>query len=241
VRRLASHHPIFLRACQPVGKKQPAPQEGELSEVTIVSFLGTREGAALVRAFMAIKQKPIRQTLLRFLETLKRVKSPNSTLAMPPRRFPAPWSIEEGSACFIVRDHDTQALAHVYFETEPGRRSSAKTTHARRGIPYRGEHRHAAKRAAADIEGHSRPPNSAGRTIEVLSHECSYRDSHVCHSSRNSMAVLARPSKTSSNAPLKRTTAKDSGPNARHLGCDRCFCGGIFLAPWICTGSDRLT
>jgi hypothetical protein len=27
------------------------------------------------------------------------------------RRFPPPWSIEEGSACFIVRDHDKQALA----------------------------------------------------------------------------------------------------------------------------------
>jgi hypothetical protein len=30
---------------------------------------------------------------------------------MMPRRFPSPWSIEEGSACFIVRDHDKQALA----------------------------------------------------------------------------------------------------------------------------------
>ncbi len=43
-----------------------------------------------------------------------------------PRRFPPPWSIEESSACFIVRDHDTQALAYVYFENEPGRRLSAK-------------------------------------------------------------------------------------------------------------------
>jgi hypothetical protein len=31
----------------------------------------TREGAALVRAFMAVKQKPIRQTAIAFLETLK--------------------------------------------------------------------------------------------------------------------------------------------------------------------------
>jgi hypothetical protein len=30
-----------------------------------------------------------------------------------------------------------------------------KAAHARRGIPYRGERRQAAKRAAADIEGHS--------------------------------------------------------------------------------------
>jgi hypothetical protein len=43
-----------------------------------------------------------------------------------PRRFPPPWSIEEGAACFIVRDHDKQALAYVYYENESGRRSSAK-------------------------------------------------------------------------------------------------------------------
>ena len=43
-----------------------------------------------------------------------------------PRRFPPPWSIEESSACFVVRDGDKQALAYVYFENEPGRHSSAK-------------------------------------------------------------------------------------------------------------------
>ena len=61
----------FFEGAPTVGKKQPAPQEGELSENDIVSFLGTREGAALVRAFMAIKQKLIRQTAIVFLETLK--------------------------------------------------------------------------------------------------------------------------------------------------------------------------
>ncbi len=45
---------------------------------------------------------------------------------MPNRRFPPPWSIEESSACFIVRDHDKQALAYVYYENESGRRSAAK-------------------------------------------------------------------------------------------------------------------
>jgi len=43
-----------------------------------------------------------------------------------PRRFPPPWIAEETDACFIVRDASRQALAYVYFEEEPGRRSAAK-------------------------------------------------------------------------------------------------------------------
>jgi hypothetical protein len=35
------------------------------------------------------------------------------------------WSVEETDACFIARDHNRQALAYVYFEDEPGRRSAA--------------------------------------------------------------------------------------------------------------------
>jgi transcriptional regulator with XRE-family HTH domain len=61
----------FFEGVPTVGKKTPARQEGELSEGTIVSFLGTREGAALVRVFMAVKQKPIRQNVIAFIETLK--------------------------------------------------------------------------------------------------------------------------------------------------------------------------
>jgi hypothetical protein len=45
---------------------------------------------------------------------------------MPARRFPPPWSVEETAACFIVRDHNGQALSYVYYENEPGRRSAAK-------------------------------------------------------------------------------------------------------------------
>jgi hypothetical protein len=44
----------------------------------------------------------------------------------PARRFPPPWSVEEQPACFVVRDHNGQALSYVYFEDEPGRRSAAK-------------------------------------------------------------------------------------------------------------------
>jgi hypothetical protein len=47
--------------------------------------------------------------------------------AMPEQsRFPPPWSVEELEACFVVRDQNGQALAYVYFEDEPGRRSAAK-------------------------------------------------------------------------------------------------------------------
>ena len=43
------------------------------------------------------------------------------------RRFPPPWTIDEANnACFIVRDNTGQALAYVYYEDEPGRRSAAK-------------------------------------------------------------------------------------------------------------------
>jgi hypothetical protein len=42
------------------------------------------------------------------------------------RRFRSPWSVEEQDACFVVRDHNGQALAYVYCKDEPGRRSAAK-------------------------------------------------------------------------------------------------------------------
>jgi hypothetical protein len=45
---------------------------------------------------------------------------------MTARRFPPPWSVEEQSACFVVRDSNGQQLAYVYFEDEPGRQSAAK-------------------------------------------------------------------------------------------------------------------
>ena len=45
----------------------------------------------------------------------------------PARHFPPPWSIKDyNDACFIVRDANQQALAFVYCEDEPGRRTTAK-------------------------------------------------------------------------------------------------------------------
>jgi hypothetical protein len=48
---------------------------------------------------------------------------------MTQRRFPAPWSVEEldEGPCFVVRDHDGQQLAYVYFEDEPSASLSNKT------------------------------------------------------------------------------------------------------------------
>jgi len=55
------------------------------------------------------------------------VTDPSEAQAMSsPRRFPPPWTVEEQAACFILRDDSGQALAYVYFEEEPGRRSAAK-------------------------------------------------------------------------------------------------------------------
>ena len=59
----------FFEGAPTTGKAIPAPVEGELSESAIVSFLGTRDGAALVRGFLAIKQKPIRRALIEFVGT----------------------------------------------------------------------------------------------------------------------------------------------------------------------------
>ena len=45
---------------------------------------------------------------------------------MEARRFPPPWTAEDIGAAYVVRDHDGQALAYIYYEEEPGRRSAAK-------------------------------------------------------------------------------------------------------------------
>ena len=43
-----------------------------------------------------------------------------------PRRFPSPWSIEERTESFIVKDATRQPIAYVYFEDEPTRQRTAK-------------------------------------------------------------------------------------------------------------------
>ena len=44
----------------------------------------------------------------------------------PTPPLPIPWAAKETPACFIVEDRDGRALAYVYYEEEPGRRTAAK-------------------------------------------------------------------------------------------------------------------
>ena len=59
---------------------------------------------------------PWDQLKFRFLQWQQRAPS-------RPRRLP---TVEEQSACFIVRDASGQALSYVFYEDEPGLRSAAK-------------------------------------------------------------------------------------------------------------------
>jgi hypothetical protein len=69
-----------------------------------------------------------------------------------PRRFPPPWSTEERQESFIVKDANGQHLAYVYFEDESQRRLSMKRLTRDEAYLLAVN---LAKRAAADIEGHS--------------------------------------------------------------------------------------
>jgi hypothetical protein len=43
---------------------------------------------------------------------------------MPERHFPPPWSVEEKSGLFVVRDATGQALGYFYFVNESDQRST---------------------------------------------------------------------------------------------------------------------
>jgi transcriptional regulator with XRE-family HTH domain len=60
----------FFNGAPTVGNKAPAPNEGELSQLEINSFLATRDGALLVRSYLAIEQKPLRQAVIDLMRTV---------------------------------------------------------------------------------------------------------------------------------------------------------------------------
>ncbi len=87
----------------------------------------------------------------------------------PPRGFSPPWTIDEANAaCFIVRDSTGQAIAYVYFEHEPGRRSAAKLlTRAR--ATHRGQYRQAAGAIAEALETSEAEIGAALRPLSAKS------------------------------------------------------------------------
>lgn len=46
--------------------------------------------------------------------------------AVATRQLPSPWSIDDLSACFVVKDGSGQELAYVYYHEHPGRRAVTK-------------------------------------------------------------------------------------------------------------------
>ena len=55
------------------------------------------------------------------------VRTVHARARMSLRRFPPRPGQSRNWTCFVVRDHNGQALAYVYFvEEEPGRRSAAR-------------------------------------------------------------------------------------------------------------------
>jgi hypothetical protein len=63
---------------------------------------------------------------------------------MPGRRFPAPWSSEEHSAYYVVRDGNGQAIAYIYYENASRPAVDGKAAYKRRGAEDCGEYRQAA-------------------------------------------------------------------------------------------------
>src|SRR5262249_38334277 len=98
-------------------------------------------------------------------------------------------------ACFIVRDHNGQALAYVYYEEEPGRRSAAKLLS-----------KDEARRIAANIAKTTRLHASAVRSCR------GDRDSYVLCSVPSRSLSVARPNNLEKESDPSSGTAKFVAP-----------------------------
>jgi hypothetical protein len=95
----------------------------------------------------------------------------------------APWQVDDTSTeRFCIRDAKGQALSHVYYEDESGRRMAYGPTDQGRGAADRGEHRQAAGPAeAASVLDERRGPKSTSASTarknkgSVTGTEPSYR------------------------------------------------------------------
>jgi transcriptional regulator with XRE-family HTH domain len=60
----------FFAGAPTGGKKAAPPNEGELSQLEIYSFLATRDGTTLVRSYLAIEQIPLGQAVIDLMRTI---------------------------------------------------------------------------------------------------------------------------------------------------------------------------
>jgi hypothetical protein len=67
------------------------------------------------------------------------------------RRFPPPWSIQENTESFAVKDDTGEVLCYVYFDDDYQRRRRPGECEGR-CVPDRRGNRQAAERAAANLE-----------------------------------------------------------------------------------------
>ena len=98
-----------------------------LSQVSSSVSAGSATEAANVAVMSAAVQQKLSPT--QFNEQLPSSTPPDGSghgmIGLPDRHFPSPWSVEDNGTCFIVLDHNAQALAYIYYEEEAGRRSAA--------------------------------------------------------------------------------------------------------------------